>query len=234
MKKYITIIFIAVALSGIMSCEKKLESVLDTLTAANDSLAFVQVFNATLNSSRNYVSLDGKSISGTAFASGGLYPSTALGFGVAAGTRNVLIRDTLITTTQPPLSFSENFQAGKLYTIFTYDTVTAIKKLTVTSNIVIPTDTTARLRFASFLYSTASVPAVDVFSFRKNINVFTGIPANQVTDFIPYDSRTIDTLYIRQAGTSNLLSKLPINLIRKRSYTAVIYGSRTSSIFINY
>ncbi len=238
MKIYVSIAFIAVMLSGTMSCEKKLESVLDTLTVASDSLAFVQVFNTTLSSNRNYVSLDGKSVSGVTFAFGGLYPSTAMGLGVAPGNRNVLIRDTLITTTQPPLSFNEDFQAGKLYTIFTYDTVTAIKKLTVSSNIVIPADTSARLRFGSFLFSTASVPVVDVFSFRKNTNVFTGISANRVTDFIPYESRIADTLYIREAGTSNQLGKLTVSFTAKRSYTAVIYGryngTRTSATFINY
>jgi hypothetical protein len=238
MKKIIITIITAAAITGIYSCEKKFTTIGDTKTAA-DGLAYVQVFSSTVNAARNYAYVDGVPVTGTAFAYGGLYPATAYSFGVAAGPHAVIIKDTLAATTQAPLTFNETFEAGKKYTIFTYDTITAAKKLTVTDNIVIPTDTTSRVRFANFIYNTAAVPAVDVFSWKRNANIFTNIPVAQVTDFIPYEASAVaDTLYVRETGTAVLLNKVAVTFTKQRFYTAVLRGSykgtKVVSTFISY
>jgi hypothetical protein len=135
----------------------------------------------------------------------------------------------LPTTKQTPLIFSQNFDAGKSYTIFTYDTITSVKQLTVLNNIVIPTDTSARLRFSNFIYNTNAVPNVDVYSYRRGATtpVFKNVATGQVTDFIPYSSGLTDTLYVYATGTTSplLVKSLVTNLTPTRSYTSTYSGS---------
>ncbi len=189
--------------------------------------AFVQIYNGTLGSARNYVYVDGNAVTGAALAFNGTFPSTPANFSINSGFRAFLIRDTSSTIlTQPPMSFSENFQANTNYTVFMYDTVTTPKQKTVINDIVIPADTTARVRFANFIFSTTAVPNVDIFSLKRNANVFTNVQVTDVTGYIPYASSLNDTLYVREAGTTNLLSTLNgFNPVRKRSYTLVFRGS---------
>ena len=223
------------------SCSKETPKVASTENDfANASL--VQIFDATVKSTRNYVYVDNVPISGAAVAFGGVFPGTAFAFKVTPGNRNFVIKDTLASTTQIPFTFSEDFSAGRSYTIFTYDTITSVKHLTVTNNIVIPTDTTARLRFADFIYNSSSVPNVDVYSFRKGTTspLFSNVQTNQVTDFIIYASGLTDTLYVYSTGTTSpLLAKslLP-SLAPQRSYTSVYIGSfkgaKSIATFANY
>lgn len=213
-----------------------------------DNTSLIQVFIATVNATRNYVYVDANPITGATLATGSVFPSSGYAASITGGLRAFLIKDTssAVTATQAPLSFAENMQVGKNYTIFVYDTISSPKQKTVLTNIVIPADSIARLRMSNFVYNPTAIPAVDVFSFIKNANIFTNIQVTDVTDFIPYASganvtgaSTTDTLYFRETGTLNQITKLAITLTRKRSYTVVLRGSYRSatkvvSIFTNY
>ncbi len=219
----------ALAVSSLyMSCTKETPMV----AGAQSNFSFsskVQVFDATVRSTRNYIYVDGAPISGAALAYGAIFPATAYAFMVNAGVRSFTIKDTLPGTTQVPLTFTEILDLGKSYTIFTYDTITSVKKLTVLNNIVIPTDTTAMLRFANFIYNTTAVPAVDVYSFRRGTTtpVFTNVATTKVTDFIPYASGLTDTLYVYPTGTTSplLVKSVVPSLTPSRSYTTAYSGS---------
>ena len=219
---------VAAIFSFFISCSKETPQVAPIGTTLSNS-ANVQVFNATVKSTRNYIYVDGVPVSGAALAYGGVFPATAYSFIVNAGSRSFLIKDTLPATTQTPLTFSQNVASGKSYTIFTYDTTISIKQATILNNIVIPKDTTSRLRFANFIYNTTAVANVDVYSFRKGTTapVFSNIATNQVTDFIPYPSGVTDTLYVYATGTTSpLLVKSVIQAFTQtRSYTSVYSGS---------
>jgi hypothetical protein len=210
--------------------------------------AYVQVYNATLSSTRNYVYVDGNAVTGAAVAYAATFPSTPSLFTVTSGTRVFLIKDTLLTSTQPPMSFAEGVEAGRYYTIFMYDTVNAAKHKTVTNNIVIPSDTTSRVRFANFAYSPFAIPAIDIFSVKRNANIFSNVSTTEVTEYIPFasSSKTVenDTLYVRIAGSGvNLMNRTvttsgtppvtvttfsPVQIIvaptRLRSYTLIFRG----------
>lgn len=225
-----------------VSCQK------DTIqkevaTESNDfaDKALVQVIDVTLSSTRNYVYVDGAPVNGAAIAYGGIFPSSpSSSFAVAGGLRSFIIRDTAAATTQPSMTFSENLQPNNYYTIFTYDTVNAVKNKLVPSDIFFPSDTTARLRFANFAYSPNAIPAVDIFSKRLNANIFTNIPVTSVTGFIPFDSRRADTLIVRETGTGIDLPnrtvagtppvttvgpvQIIVGLTRKRNYTLIFRG----------
>lgn len=120
-------------------------------------------------------------------------------------------------------------------TIFVYDTITSPKQKTVIDNIVEPTDTTSRIRFANFVYNPTSVPAVDIYSVNRGANIFTNVNITDVTEYIPYASRIADTIYIRETGTGTNLQNVTgstwsdIRLIFtptiRRSYTIVFWGS---------
>ena len=232
---------VAVGFSVLVSCNKTDEKLATEITDLNNR-ALVQVFVATVNATRNYVYVDAKQVTGATLGSGSVYPPSATGIGLSVepGLRTFVVRDTLPTTTQIPLSFAENFNGGRHYTIFLYDTIRTPKQKTVQDNILIPADTSSRIRFANFIYNTTAVPNVDVFSFVTNSNIFTNVAVTDVTEFISYPSRRpLDTLYIRETGTMNLLLKTSIGtLTPKRNYTFVYRGShkgtRTSTFYATY
>lgn len=201
--------------------------------------SFVQVYNAVTGSSRNYVYVDAVPVTGALLSLGSTFPSTPSNYSVSNGFRAFLIRDTLSTSTQFPLSFAENLQAGSYYTIFTYDTTTTAKKKIVTNNIVVPNDTTARLRFANFVYSPTAIPTnFDIYSVKRNAVIFSNVGVTEVTDYIPYASALTDTFYIRPNGSSSNLQNIDttgkptildirsvLTPTRLRSYTLIFRGS---------
>lgn len=238
------------------SCKREIPQLAPITTEFGDK-ANVQIFSATLKAARNYVYVDGTTISGAAFSYGGVFPGTAFSFVVNGGSRSVLIKDTLAATTQLPLTFSQTFDAGKSYTIFTYDTITSIKQTTVVNNITVPKDTTSMLRFANFIYNTVAVPNVDVYSFKRipgtpvfastpvlnnaaiavpvfagSTPVFTNVATATVTPFVPYASGVTDTLYVFAAGTTSpLLAKgFVTSMVPTRSYTSAYTGSYNGAL----
>jgi hypothetical protein len=225
----------------VTSCVKETGKEIAKETSNFSNKALVQVFDATVNSASTHIFVDAKQVTGSALAYGGVYPSSSYAFQVDAGLRGFSIRNTTAGTTQLPIIFSENLDMAKFYTIFMYDTTTAAKQITVPTNIVVPSDTSARVRLANFIYNTggAAVPAVDVFSKLKKANLATNLAQTQVTDFIAYPSRLLDTLIVRETGTLNQLAVLNgFVATPKRSYTVIYRGShrgtRTLSAFTNY
>lgn len=213
----------------VQACTKEAPTLLTTRDDFNNS-SLVRVFIATVNANRNYIYLDGKPLNGSALTSGGMFPAAGIyASNIPPGVNGFLVRDTLSTTTQLPLSFAENLQVNKNYTIFMYDTITTPKQKTVETRYVVPEDTSCRIRFANFIYNPSAVPAIDVFSFTRNTNIFTNVPVTGVTDFIAYPTNLApDTLYIRETGTTTNIIKVTISsstLNDKRSYTLVYRGS---------
>lgn len=212
----------------LQSCTKEASTRLTTQTnLSNNSL--IRVFVATVNASRNYVYVDGKPITGALLSSGSMFPAAGIYASyIPAGFRAFLIRDTLSTSTQVPLSFSGNMQANKNYTIFMYDTISAPNQKTVETTYEVPADTTCRIRFANFIYNPAAVPSIDVFSFNRNANIFTNVAVTDVSNFIAYPTKLgVDTLYIRETGSlTNIIKVVTSGFFQeKRSYTLVYRGS---------
>ncbi len=217
-----------------VSCVKKAGLAVALANADYSNKAFVQVYNGTLTSARNYVYVDGLPVTGAALAYGSTFPSTPSSFAITSGYKAFLIRDTLSTTTQPLMSFGENFEANKQYTIFMYDSSTTPKQKTVGNDIIFPDDTTSRIRFANFIFTKTAVPNVDLFSVKRNANVFTNVQITDVTNYVPHPSSSKtaenDTLFVRETGTANLLATLNgFAPIRKRSYTLVFRGRYQST-----
>jgi hypothetical protein len=195
--------------------------------------AFVKVYNSVVNSSRNYIYVDDVPVNSAAaliYATRPLFPSVSYYAAIDAGSRALVIRDTLVTSTQKPIAFTADFAAGGNYTIFTYDTLTNAKHLVVKDIIQSPTDTSSRLRLASLVYSRNPVPNVDIYSLKLRTNIFTNVSFGAVTDYVSYQSGQADTLFVRTAGTSTNLAQLNnFNPTAKRSYTIVFRGNYPST-----
>ncbi|HYC40637.1 MAG TPA: hypothetical protein VEB63_09120 [Chitinophagaceae bacterium] len=262
MKLFRLYAILLVGFGGVLtSCEKTFDSKFATQSDLSNS-SVVQVYMAMVNASRNYVYVNAKPVTGALMSSGSVFPTTGYGFNVPGGLHAFLVRDTSSTTTQATLSFSENLQASKNYTIFIYDTITSPKQKTVNTNIVVPSDTTARLRFANFVYNPSALPTgFDIFSVKRNAVIFSNVRETEVTEFIPFAAAVTDTFYIRPTGSGTNLQNRTVSgtppvtsysniqailtPTRKRSYTLVFRGSwrndlngsstvRALSIFANY
>ena len=233
-----------VFLLGLQSCKKETDPKYTEQTSFNNS-SVVQLYMAMQNASRNYLHVDNKPVNGASIVTGAVFPAVTPGFAVEGGFRAFLLRDTLTAATQLPLSFAENMQVNKRYTIFVYDTISAPKQKTVETNIVVPSDNSARLRFANFVYSPTAIPAVDIFSKKQNATIFTNVQISEATNFISIPSGITDTFYIRSTGTGTNLQNYrqcnPTSFVdiiailtpqAKRSYTLVFRGGyRASNVF---
>ncbi len=252
------IILLLTTAAVIPSCTKTFDEKINLQTSFTNS-SLVQVYMAMVNANRNYIYVDSKLINGGGLlTTGNVFPSSAYAASIPGGFRAFLVRDTLSTTTQAQLSFSENLQVGKNYTVFVYDTITAPKQKTVETNIVVPTDTTARIRFANFVYNPTVLDGFDIYSKKRNQVIFSNVKQTEVTEFIPYASALTDTFYIRPTGTTNNLQNwrttTPVGAYdvtailtpaATRNYTLVFRGGwratassnttvRTLSVFTNY
>jgi hypothetical protein len=254
MKKYfleIACVSVIIALTACTKNEYKLTAKTTGDISGNSNIKF---FNASLNTVKNFIYINKvplitnnyTPLSGNPLSYGGFFPNNNSYWSVEPGTSYLLIRDTGIVSSQVPLNFSENFEAGKYYTVFTYDTSTRVKykvvedKLDKTIN-----DTSSRIRVANMIFSSTIVPATnfDVWSKKLNANIATNVAPTGVTDFIPFSSRFADSLYLRLPGsTVNINATTPFVITPeiRRSYTIVVRGSavgglaKTLSSYINY
>lgn len=228
------------------SCTRKSGKEVATENKDFSTKAYVQLYNATINSVNTFIYVDNTPINGSASTYGTLFPASSYAFALDAGVRGVTIRNPS-STIQPSLNFSANLEPGGNYAIIIYDTLTSPKQVTIRNVIEIPTDNTARVKFGNFAWlKNGTAPAVDIYSKLNNANVFTNVSPTQVTDYIPYISGTSDSIIVRQAGTTIGLDTAVFNFTQRRSYTLIYRGRqitneaggatfpRTISSFANY
>lgn len=231
-------VVVIMVVSFFISCKKETGKEIAQETSDLSNSAIIQVYNASIPSAatdprRNYVYVDNIPLTGAPITFGSFFPSSATGAAVASGSKQFLIKDTIGTSAQPQLTFTQTLNARSGYTIFMYDTFTTIKQKTVETIIEIPNDTTARVRFANFVYHPSAISGIDIFSTRRNANVVSNLLPTNVTPFMAYAAATNDTLYVTEAGNpSNRLDTLrPFNPTPKRSYTLIFRGRwRTNEI----
>lgn len=244
-------IFLALAVIAILilvdACRKPYSYIQNVDTDLSNNSSTAQIFGACARMARNYAYVDGKQVSGSTLAFGGVFPGAAYSITLTPGAHSILLKDTLSTTLQVPVTYSQVFDLGKFYTLFLYDTTASPKVLAVKNDIIIPLDTSCRLRFANFIYNPTPVANVDVYAFRNipgtpvfaagnpvltgNTPIFTNIATNTVTDFIPFASLRTDTLYVVATGTTTpiIAKQLVQSLTPTRSYTSAYIGSFRSA-----
>ena len=212
----------------VASCAKEAETTHIGEISDLSNKALVQVYNAIVTSPGSFISVDNAQINGTATASalgyGSAFPTSSF-FVAEPGLRLLNVKPSVATSTQTIMNFSETFNPGSRYSIFLYDTLNAAKQITVQANIEIPSDTSARLRFANFAYFPGGAPAIDIYSVKKKANVATNLAFTQVTQYIPHPAAIADSFIVRQNIAPNTaLDTLIFNPTRKRSYTLLFRG----------
>lgn len=219
---------VSLVLLSLSSCEKEYNSLLNLDTDLG-SKANVKFYNGIINSLRTYVYADNVALNGATIAYGGVFPALSPSYAsLPAGNRAMRISDTLATSTQPVMNFNANLEAGSYYTVIAYGLSTAPKQKVSIDLISSIPDTTARLRFANFAYSATAIPNIDIFSIKRQANIFTNVPAETMTGFIPFASAQSDTLFVRATGTKTNLTQLNgLSPLAKRSYTVIFRGTYT-------
>jgi len=225
----------------LVACKKetKFHSVIDEETPSNDK-AQIKVINAAVGTNRNYVYVDGSPVSGVTFLDGGAFPANNYYANVYTGVHAIMVKDTLSTGPQTPVTVTSTFYPRQRYTIFMYDSTKSIKAKLVEDMLVVPADTSvAMVRFANFAYSPTPIPNLDVYSHLKQARIWTNVSPTTVTDFIRYTANTVaDTLWFRPTGTNVDLFKLTFTPTTKRSYSLVFRGrysvTRTVSVYTQY
>jgi hypothetical protein len=216
------------ALCMLNSCDR---DIVDETPVNTDlgNFASVKVYNASPSTLRNFFYVDGNALNTATLAFNSSYPAPTGTYGalLAPGSHTFLVKDTLAAATQPPLTFTGNLVAGKNYTIYLYDTVSAMKQIVVETPLPAASDTAPKVRLAHFAFlKGVNAPAIDVFSKNKNANIFTNVPYGQVTNFINYTSGISDSLIVRETGsTTNNLDTAVFTPTVKRAYT-LIFGQR--------
>jgi hypothetical protein len=215
-----------VMMTLVVSCTKEYQSIVTEETDLSNK-AYVKFYNGIVNSNRTYIYSELVPLNGATVAYGSVFPALSPSYAALnPGSVNIVMRDTLVPTTQFPLNFFAELEKGKYYTVFAYDSLNSPKRKVVLDNIQQFGDTTARIRFANFPYSSAAIPNVDIYSAKRKENIFTNISTTTVTDFIPYASALSDTLFVRATGTTTNLTQLNGLLpTAKRSYTVIFRGS---------
>jgi hypothetical protein len=223
------------------ACERDYEPIQVNNTQLSER-AFLKIINNTINSSRNFVSIDGARLNGTALIysntsafSVSLFPQQNSGAyaAVRSGTVRLVMADTLTTSTQPAYNQSVTLNPNNYYTLFSYDTVNAAKYLLVQDFFpsFLPIDTTSGIRFANFMHApaAANAPSVDFVSARMGM-LASNVPLTGVTPFNGrFRANVTDTLFVRPTGTSTNLYNFPINTLPRRSYTIVWRGRFTNT-----
>ncbi|HUR11444.1 MAG TPA: DUF4397 domain-containing protein [Flavitalea sp.] len=170
-----------------------------------ESDAFIKFYNATVGTPVANVYLEDNKMSASLLGYTNLLPSSTTYAAIAAGGRNIKIKDTNQVSPKLSLNIITTLEKGKFYSVFLYDTVTKAKYQVVEDLIQEPADTSARIRFANLVYNSTTTPNVDIYSQNLQRNVFTNIPREQVTPFIDHPSKKADTFYIRATGTTTNL-----------------------------
>lgn len=222
---------------GILSCQKDWKTVSQVNYELKDS-AFIKVMHTTLSGGTVALYANGRFLSyyltqAGATAPNLFFPTLGAYATVTPGAANILLKDTL-PVSKVSLVVTGTLEAGKYYSLFTYDTVTSIKYKLVEDKLTASPDTTtvtARIRIANFL---ANQPVgLDIISKRTGTVYATNVLPTNVSEFAPAFSRFTDSIQIRLNGTATIIGTInTVNMLERRNYTVLVRG-RTGGTGVN-
>jgi len=226
-------LFLIIAVIGLLTaCTKDFDG-RTTESVGTENKAFIRIVSGSVGAARNFATLDGALLNGTPLSMGGIFPgaSTVTAFAtILPGARTIRVYDSAVVPMQTPVSISAVFDAGKFYTVYTYDTSNAVKALIQNDVFTVPADTTASVKFVNIIYSSTAVPNVDLFSRRRQANIASNIAPLASSNYIPHISGLTDTLEVRATGTTAPLAIINgFTFNQKRTYNVVFRGRYQST-----
>ncbi len=226
-------LFSIIAVIGLLTACKKDFDGRASESVGTENKAFIRIVSGSLGAARNFATLDGALLNGTPLSMGGIFPgaSTVTAFAtILPGARTIRVYDSSAVPQQTPVSISATFDAGKFYTVYTYDTSNAVKALIQNDVFTVPSDTTANVKFVNIIYSSSAVPNVDLYSRRKRANIASNIAPLASSNYIPHISGLTDTLEVRATGTTTALAIFNGHTFNaKRTYNVVFRGRYQST-----
>jgi hypothetical protein len=226
-------LFSILAVIGLLTACKKDFDGRTSESVGTENKAFIRFVPGSLAATRNFITLDGARLNGTPLAMGAVFPgaSTVTAFAtILPGARTIRVFDSAAVPMQTPVSVSATFDAGKFYSVYTYDTSNAVKALIQNDVFTVPSDTTANVKFVNIIYSSSAIPNVDLYSRRKRANIATNIAPLASSNYIPHISGLTDTLEVRATGTTTTLAIFNGHTFNaKRTYNVVFRGRYQST-----
>lgn len=229
----------------LMGCEKKIADTLPTSEAGdNGNFAHIRFVHASPNLAALVgtttdlvdVRVGNQKINGVALTFGGLWPANfpTTYAAVEPGTHAIKLslRGTTNFDSTALYTLNANLERGKYYSMLVTDSVAAAAsdsaRIFVEDNWTTPAEGRVVIRFINALSDTAADKRINVFSTRRNNNLFTGVNANVVTSFSNQPFINIpDTLIIRRTAnpTVELARINTITFSNRRVYTLYARGS---------
>lgn len=226
----------------ILACEKKKEIVAPWDVAGSDgNFAHLRIVHAAPNF-RNLtgqadsinVFVNGTKINGTRLTFGGAFPAinpttyAAVPYGnvqLKVSVGGVVNLDSVAVTT-----INTSFNRGERYSFIVTDSLLSAtrdsSRILVRDSFPTPLNGRTWLRFVNTLVDTAADKRIDVWSARRNNNLFANVLPGSVGAFTnqPFINFP-DTLIVRRAGTTTELARLQnITFANQRVYTIFLRG----------
>ena len=144
---------------------------------------------------------------------GGVYPATTAYAFLPPGARNFkFIMNRITSGNYAPIAGDEvftttlNLVAGKRYSMFIADPYGPPAPLVVEDNFVEPGRNGFGIRFINLVGDPAA--RYDVTSTKMGIKLFSNIGYKEMTTYAYYPTTSSDTIYLRTAGTSTVISQI--------------------------
>ena len=242
MKKILSYsILLAAGLMLIAACKKQADIKADFVTTGDNAFVRLihvspslrQVFNApdSIN-----IFINNAKVNGPLITYAGLFPASGTNYGYfAVPTGLVHIKLTvagIVNTDSIPLtSFSKVFTKGQFYSIIVTDNIKAANdssKMILQDIYTKPNPGNYSIRFVHAVLNDTADKNIDVYSARRNANIYNNIKPGEIVNFrtYPYNSQLNDTLYVRRAGTlQNLATVNGASFGNQRAYTLIYRGN---------
>lgn len=239
MLSYTTLL--AAGLMLLAACKKQSDVKADYVTTEEN--AFVRLIHASPSLREVFnapdsinVFINNAKVNGPLITYAGLFPATGTNYGyfaVPTGLINIKLTVAgIVNTDSIPLTlFTRVFTKGQFYSIILTDNIKAANdslKIILKDIYTKPNPGNYSIRFVHAVLNDTVGKNIDVYSTRRNANIYNNIKPGQIVDFqtYPYNSQLIDTLYVRRAGTlQNLSTVNGATFGNQRAYTVVYRGN---------
>lgn len=225
-----------------IACKKETKLTADFSTTENSAFLrviqaspyFRNVFNAP-DSFNVYVNSAKVNASFLTYAS--IFPASGTNNGyiaVTPGLQQIKMSIHGFTTGKPDstqlINFTKVFLTGQYYTLLVTDSIKSLRdssQMFLLDKYTTPTLGNYSLRFVHAVLNDTLGMNVDIFSTRRNGNIFSNIKPGTVSGFstLPYNTQLNDTLFVRRTGTLNNLTSINnIGFSNQRVYTLYYRG----------
>ncbi len=244
MKKILSYIILLTGGMLVFSACKKESNIKAEYTSAEES-AFVRVIHAspffrTVFNAPDSINLfvNNAKVNSGMITYAGVFPASGSNFGyfaVQPGLVNVRLSvagvvnpDSIALTT-----FSKVIQKGQYYSIILTDNIKSANdsaKIFIPDVYNKPSNGNYSIRFIHAVLNDTVGKNIDIFSARRNANIYNNIAPGQIVNFssFPYNSQVADTFYVRRAGTLQNLAITTSSVGffgNQRAYTFIYRGN---------